>query len=285
MSWQNALAKIYLRHFVRKDDELDSLKTQRELSLPEPPRSLAARCERSQAGAVRSFWIDRENVARGVLVYLHGGAFYFGPIKEHWQFVAALCRRARMAALVIDFRLSPLFPFPDGFNDIIEVVTKTALPANWFFVGDSSGGGMAVSAVFRLKEMRQDLPKKLILLSPWLDATLRNPAIELNKHEDAMLTVERLLSAAREYAARDDACNPLISPMFGDLRGLPPVLIQTGTADLLLWDCRKFYLKCLEAGVAVKYEEYENAFHDFMMAGFLPETRRALQRQAEFLWS
>ena len=178
------------------------------------------------------------------------------------------------AALLIDYRMSPLFPFPIGFNDIIEIIQHADLPENWFFIGDSCGGGMVVSAVFRLRELNKKLPKKLILLSPWLDATLQNPAIEFNKHEDVMLTVERLSNAAKEYAANDNLKNPLISPMFGALENLPPILLQIGTADLLLWDCRKFYLKCLDAGVAVKYEEFPDAFHDFMMAGFLPETQK-----------
>jgi acetyl esterase/lipase len=124
-----------------------------------------------------------------------------------------------------------------------------------------------------------------MLLSPWLDVTLENPAINLNKHEDAFMTVERLLNAAREYVAGAEAKDPLISPMFGTLEGLPPMLIQMGTADLLLWDCRKFYMKCLDAGVDVTYDETPSAFHNFMMLPFLPEAKRALKMQVEFLTS
>lgn len=284
MSLRNEIAKIYVRLVFREDGEFDSLKTQRELSLAEPPKNIRARCEQVGIGAAKSFWIDRENSENGVLVYLHGGAFYFGPVREHWQYIAHISRLARMAALVINYRMSPQNPFPAGFDDIIETVTNLDLPADWFFVGDSSGGGMCVSAFFKLKELNApNLPKKLLLLSPWLDVTLQNPAIELNKHEDVMMTVERLSNAAREYLAGADATDPLISPMFADLQDLPPILLQTGTADLLLWDCRKFYLKCLDAGASIKYEEYKNAFHDFMMLPFLPEAKRALKSQAEFL--
>lgn len=283
MSLQNVIAKIYVRLVFREDGEFDSLKTQRELSLPEPPKNIAERCEKLEIGAVKSFWIDKENAKNGVLVYLHGGAFYFGPVKEHWQYISQISRQAKMAALVIDYRMSPQHPFPAALDDIIEVVTNLDLPQNWFFVGDSSGGGMCVSCVFKLKESGAKLPKKLMLLSPWLDATLQNPAINLNKHEDAMMTVERLLNAAREYSINDNPKNPLISPMLGSIEGLPPILLQIGTADLLLWDSRKFYLKCLDEGVDIKYEEYKNAFHDFMMLGFLPEAKRALKSQVEFL--
>lgn len=283
MSLQNEIAKIYVRLVFREDGEFDSLKTQRELSLSEPPKNIAERCEKLETGAVKSFWIDKANAKNGVLVYLHGGAFYFGPVKEHWQYIAQISRKARMAALVIDYRMSPQHPFPAALDDIIEVVTGADLPQNWFFVGDSSGGGMCVSMYFKLKELNAKLPKKLMLLSPWLDATLQNPAIDLNKHEDAMMTVERLLNAAREYCVNDKPENPLISPMLGSIDGLPPILLQIGTADLLLWDSRKFYLKCLDAGVNIKYEEYPNAFHDFMMLGFLPEAKKAIKSQVEFL--
>lgn len=284
MSWQNEIAKIYVRLVFRDEGEFDSLKTQRELSLAEPPKSIRKRCEKLEIGATKSFWIDKANAKNGVLVYLHGGAFYFGPVKEHWQYIARISRQAQMAALVIDYRMSPKHPFPAAPDDITEVVLKADLPENWFFVGDSSGGGMCVSMYFKLKELNApNLPKKLILLSPWFDATLQNPAIDLNKHEDVMMTVERLSNAAREYCAGDNPKNPMISPIFGDVENLPPTLIQMGTADLLLWDCRKFYLKCLDAGVDVKYEEYPNAFHDFMMLGFLPEARKALKSQVNFL--
>lgn len=283
MSWRNELAKIYVRRVFHKEDEFDSLKTQAELSLPLPPKTFKARCEAVKIGGTKAVWIDKQNAKNGVLVYLHGGAFYFGPVKEHWQYIAQISRMTRMAALVIDFRMSPLHPFPNGFEDIIEAVTTLDLPSDWFFVGDSSGGGMAVSAVFRLRELKARLPKKMILLSPWIDLTLQNPAIQMNKHEDPMMTVERLSSAASEYVGDNDLRNPLISPMFGELENLSPILIQMGTADLLLWDCRKFYLKCLDAGIDVKYEEYPSAFHDFMMLGFLPEAKRALKSQVEFL--
>lgn len=284
MSLRNELAKIYVRRVFHKEDEFDSLKTQEELSLPLPPKSFAARCEAVRIGETKAVWIDRERAENGVLVYLHGGAFYFGPIKEHWQYIAQISRLARMAALVIDFRMSPQHPFPKGFEDIIEAVTTLDFPSEWFFIGDSSGGGMAVAAVFKLREMKAKLPKKMILLSPWVDATLQNPAIQLNKHEDPMMTVERLSSAAREYVGEHDLKSPLISPIFGELENLPPMLIQMGTADLLLWDCRKFYLKCLDAeGTDVKYEEYPSAFHDFMMLGFLPEAKKALKSQVAFL--
>lgn len=282
MSVLNTIAKLYVRFVFRDEGEFDATKTQRDFNVTDPPRSIAKRAERIEH-KTRAFWIDKQNADRGVLAYLHGGAFYFGPVKEHWEYLGRICTLTQMAGLLIDYGIAPQRPYPVGLNEIVELVTTLDLSANWSFLGDSSGAGMAVSAVFRLRESNRALPRKLILMSPWVDATLQNPDIDLNKHEDVMMTVERLSAAATIYASDNDKTDPLISPMFGDLAGLPPTLIQTGTADLLLADCRKFHQKCLDKRVDVSYEEYPSAFHDFMMLGILPEARRALRSQAEFL--
>lgn len=127
------------------------------------------------------------------------------------------------------------------------------------------------------------MPTGLILNSPWLDATLSNPDIDLNKHEDPMMTTERLSSAAAIYGDGHNLRDPMISPIYGDLSGLPPILIHMGTADLLLADCRKFAEKCRPAGVDCDYQEFRDTFHDFMMLPFLPEAKNARKAQAKFL--
>lgn len=283
VSIQNTIAKLYVRLVFRDTGPFDALKTQRQFNVPDPPRGIAKRFERVSHNKVRAFWLDKQNSHRGVLVYLHGGAFYFGPVKEHWQYFAYICKQTEMAGLLIDYRFAPQHPFPIGLDEVIELVSTLDLPENWFFLGDSSGAGMVVSATFKLRELNKAQPKKLVLMSPWVDVTLQNPEIELNKHEDVMMTVERLSSAAGSYVGAADPTDPLISPMFGDLAGLPPMLIQMGTADLLLSDCRKFVKKCLDAGVDVEYEEVPDVFHDFMMLNFLPEAKRAIRSQVEFL--
>ena len=282
------LAKLYARTVYRKEDELDSLRTQKKLSLPRPPRKFAARCRSAEIGGVKAVWIDEANAKNGVLVYLHGGAFYFGPVKEHWDYIAAISRKTQMAALMIDYRMAPLFPFPHSLDDILEVIAASDLPPDWFFLGDSSGATIAVAAALKLKEAGQSLPRKIILMSPWMDITMENPDAKADEHKDPMMTFKRLSTAAWEYAAGHDPNDPLISPMFAELSGLsalPPVLIQIGTADLLLSDCRKFHRKLLDAGNEVIYEEYPDGFHDFMMLGILPEAKKALLSQADFLAS
>lgn len=282
MSILVTIAKLYVR-LVFRDGEYNSLKTQQDFNVADPPRGIAKRCEKLEHDRIRGFWIDKANEQRGVLVYLHGGAFYFGPVKEHWEYIARICKQTGMAGLLIDYGFAPQNPFPIGLNEVVQLVTTLDLPANWFFLGDSSGAGMVISSIFKLRELNHRLPKKLVLMSPWVDVTLQNPDIEFNKHDDVMMTVERLSGAARDYVGDADPTDPLISPMYGDLTGLPQTLIQMGTADLLLSDCRKFYQKCMDAGVDVSYEEVPGAFHDFMMLSILPEAKRALRSQTVFL--
>jgi len=283
MSIRNELAKLYVRYVFRDEGEFDPLKTQNEFNMPDPPPAMAGRCQLVDSAAVRAFWVDRKNAERGVLLYLHGGAYYFGPVKEHWLYLARICTHTKMAGIMVDYGLAPQMPYPNGMAEISRLIDSLDLSGYWAMLGDSSGAAMAVSTVFRLRKAGKPLPTKLVLMSPWLDATLTNPDIKLTEKDDVMMTVERLSSAARAYVGNADRNDPDISPMFGDLDHLPPMLMQIGTADLLLADCRKFHLRCREAGVPVHYEEYPRAFHDFMMLGFLPEAQRALASQASFL--
>jgi acetyl esterase/lipase len=285
MSLRNEIAKLYARYVFHEEGPFDPLETQVKFNVPDPPKGIAVRCELANPGGVRSYWVDKQNSGRGLLVYLHGGAFYFGPVKEHWQYIAAICRRTQMAGLMVDYSLAPQSVYPQPLDEIARVIETLEPDDNWAILGDSSGAAFALSVVRRLHRMNMPTPAKLVLMSPWLDITLKNPAIKLTEKDDVMMTVERLSNAARAFTGEADAADPDISPMFAQCDGLPSMLLQIGTADLLLWDCRRYYIKCLEAGADIIYEEYPRAFHDFMMLGFLPEARRALDSQADFITS
>ncbi len=290
MSIQNVFVKAFLRltNYNKRQERLSYEEKQKE-NLSKPPEKIASRFnwEMVAVDGANAVWLAKENSANGVIVYLHGGSYTSGPFAVQWEYLADLCARTKMTALLIDYRLAPQNPFPAGLDDCLVILETLAaigdLPDKWFLAGDSAGAGLAVATVFELRDAGIALPKKLILMAGGFDMTLTNPEIQKNPRLDPLLSYKRLLDSANAYVAQDNAKNPLISPLFGDVRGLPPTLIQCGTADLLVWDNRLFYQKCLDAGVAVKYEEYENAFHDFMMVAFLPEARTARQSQTEFL--
>jgi acetyl esterase/lipase len=292
MSIRNTLIVAYMRlkNYKADGDEL-TLEERQKGSQPEPPAAVAQAtlCEKLEIDGARAIWLNRRNSKNGALVYLHGGSYIAGPYGDQWTYLADMCRRTEMAALLIDYRLAPQNPFPRGLDDVITIIktlrVSDDLPENWFLLGDSAGAGLAAAAVYKLRETNESLPKKLILMSGWFDLTLENPDICKNYNQDPMLSRRRLTESANSYIGDDDPKNPLISPLYGDASLFPPTLIQIGTFDMFLWDNRKLNQKCLDAGINVQYEEYANTFHDFMMVGFLPEAQKARQSQAEFLLS
>ena len=292
MSVQNLIVKALMRLTRYKKRQLKRTFEEKQAeNLPKPPAKIADKIEWEMVAVdgAKAVWLSKENSANGVLVYLHGGSYNAGAFKEQWQYLAEMSERTKMAALLIDYRLAPQNPFPAGLDDVLVILETLSaigdLPEKWFLLGDSAGAGLAAAAFYEVRAAEISLPKKLILMSGWFDLTSETPEIQQNPNVDPMLSYERMLESAKVYVGTEDARNPLISPLFGDVAGFPPTLMQCGTADLLVWENRKFYQKCLDAGVAAKYEEYPNLFHDFMMVAFLPEARKARQSQIEFLLS
>ncbi len=292
MSIQNTLVKAFLRltRYKKRQERLSFAERQAE-NMPQPPADITARfgLETVAVDGAKAVWLGKENSAAGVLVYLHGGSYNAGAFKKQWQYLADMCERTRMAALLIDYKLAPQNPFPAALDDVLDILETLAaigdLPDKWFLLGDSAGAGLAAAVCYELRDAEISLPKKMILMAGWFDLTLESPEIRQFPEIDPMLSFARMNDAAKVYTGQEDAKNPLISPLFGNVAGLPPTLMQCGSADLLVWENRRFYQKCRDAGVAVRYEEYPGLFHDFMMVAFLPEAKKARQSQTEFLLS
>lgn len=285
MSFLNSIAQIYLKRDKRQSEKSElSFEEKQSGNFPEPPAKIAKRgvFEKIEIDGAKAFWFNKSKQNKGVLVFLHGGSYISGPYKVHWEYFTDMCLRMGMAGILIDYALAPQNPFPNGLNDVLTILQTLKLP-NYFLLGDSAGGGLTVATCYKLKRLGEDLPKKIILMSGWFDVTGKNPAIKLNVESDVMLIYKNIEICGKWYAGDENPKNPLISPIYGDVSILPPTLIQIGTNDLLLWDNRKFYLKCLDAGINVHYEEYENTFHDFMLVGILKEAKKARNSQVEFL--
>lgn len=285
MSLLNTIAKIYLnREKHRINLHGTSFEERQSKIASEPPNNIAKKgiFEKIEIEGAKATWLNRSNQINGVLVFLHGGSYTSGPYKEHWEYFADMCLRMKMAGILIDYKLAPQYPFPHGLNDVIAILQSLKLE-NYFLLGDSAGAGLSVATCYKLNELGERLPKKMILMSGCFDVTVENPAIRLNAESDVMLTFKSIHESANAYVVNEDPRNRLISPIYGDVSILPPILIQIGTDDMLLWDNRKFYLKLLDAKIEVQYEEYENTFHDFMIVRFLPEAKKARNSQIEFL--
>lgn len=218
--------------------------------------------------------------SRPPIVFLHGGAHVSGPHAGHYMMLAALCKRTGRTGLLPVFRLAPEHPFPAGFDDVNRLLD--ALPGNYSLAGDSAGGGLALSVTDRRAKQGKSVPDRLVAFAPWLDVTMSNPQAE--QVPDRVLTCAGLREAGIAYAGETLTEDPRISPMHADTGNLPPILIDVGTHDRFLPDCRSFAQRLKGAGSKVTLHEQPGAFHVYAGAYPLtPESVQSIGRAARFL--
>lgn len=250
------------------------------------PAGLAGTCTTQPGGlaGVEAMWIEPGSRHRGVIVFLHGGGYVFGPGPGHWEWVCAMCHATGMAGLMVLYERAPEARFPVALNQVLDACST--LDGDWVLAGDSAGGGLAVSAAMRLRDAERPLPRALVLSSPWLDLTLANPDMLANQDVDVMLGLDRLRDYAAAYVGDADPRDPGISPRFGDPAGLPPSIVTVGGAELMQWECRDWAARCRAAGTPCELIEVPGAIHDFAMARTLwPEAREVFPALAAFIRS
>ena len=258
--------------------------------MKKPPEKIIGNCrvqEETVGGVYCIFLHPSGQSSQKQLIFLHGGAFTSGPIICHWGMLARMSEKAGISAVMVDYALLPENPYPRALNDVLQVYRslKTEKPGDEIYLmGDSSGGGLALSAALSLKDSGEAQPEKLGLLSPWLDLTLSHPDIETAQKYDQMLTREDLVEAGQAYADGRDPAHYLLSPINGNFTGLPPTLVLVGTHEIFLCDCRRFKEKAASAGIALSYSEWEGMFHDWMaLTPALREANQAVDRIVDFL--
>lgn len=216
-----------------------------------------------------------------VVLLFHGGGFSAGSIDSHQRLAADISAVCGMRVLVPDYRLAPEHPYPAGLDDCVTVyrwlLDNGFKPGHIVIAGDSAGGGLTVSTALRLKEEGLDQPACLVAMSPWVNLACDGETMETKAKEDPIGNAETLLRAANDYLQEQDVRDPLVSPIYGDLRGLPPLLIQVGTREVLLDDSRKLAVRARADDVQVTLEEWPGMIHDWqMMTDWLTDGRRAL---------
>lgn len=256
----------------------------KSLSSPFPPEAIRKICDTEIIAheSIKGFWLNRKNAAAGTLVYLHGGGFTYGPIDFQWEYIAQMSITSGMAALVIDYKKLPQFPFPVGLDEIVSLLStfiNTQTITRYFILGDSAGGNLALATCFQLHKTKIRLPEKLVLMSPLVDVST-SPSENKNDPTISKKLLDKITAA---YCLHHDRTDPLLSPIYGDLKILPPILLQAGTRELLLDDFRRFQTKCLEQNVRIQYEEYAGMIHVFPTMNFLPEAKKAQASQLKFL--
>jgi acetyl esterase/lipase len=248
--------------------------------MPLPPGVTAAPVD---AGGVRAEWIRAGEDGRGALVYFHGGGYVMGSIATHRLLLAALAAATGLPVLAVDYRLAPEHPHPAAVEDAARayrwVLGRGADPRAIVVAGDSAGGGLAVATLVALRDAGDALPAGGVCISPWTDLTLESATIRSKADVDPLVPHRILAMGAEAYLAGAPATTPTASPLFAELAGLPPLLVQVGTEEVLLDDARELARRARAAGVDVTLEVWEEMFHVWhAFAMLLPEGRQAIDR-------
>lgn len=230
-------------------------------------------------------WVERTDSDGLVIVLVHGGGFNSGSPRTHRKFAATLARATGARVLVPDYALAPEEPFPAGLDDIVAVYAALAEqgvdPGEIVLHGDSSGGGLVVSALLKLRELGAPMPRAVMLMSPWTDLTLSGASHASNRSHPNP-SQEDLSRAANWYAPPDQHRDPLVSPVFANLAGLPPMLVQAGGREVLLDDAVKLVERAQAAGVAARLSVGPELWHVYQHYD-CPEARDAIEEAATFI--
>jgi len=224
-----------------------------------------------------------------ILLYLHGGAYILGSRRTHRQLVSHMAREAGVTAVMPEYRLAPEHPFPAGIDDAVAVYRALLeagyLPQDIVISGDSAGGGLTMATLLALRHAGDPLPGAAVLLSPFLDVTGSGESVTTRADIDPWFNPEDLPVVARYYCPDETEWrNPLVSPVFANVAGLPPMLIQVGDHEILLSDSTRLANKLAKAGVDVELEVWPEMWHVFQFfVGKMPESRQAIVKIGDYI--
>jgi monoterpene epsilon-lactone hydrolase len=279
---------------------LKSFRPQTEPTIPEMRAGMEAMagaavipsdvcCEKVRAGGVAAEWVvaDGADPAR-VVLYLHGGGYVIGSINTHRELASRLSRAAGGRVLLIDYRLAPEHPYPAAVDDAVTayrwLLSQGVSPSRIAVGGDSAGGGLTVATLVAIRDAGLPAPAAAVCLSPWVDLEGTGESMTTKAAVDPMVQRDGLLKMAAAYLAGQNPRTPLAAPLYANLSGLPPLLIQVGTAETLLDDATRLAERARKAGVQVTLDPWEDMIHVFQaFASMLPEGQQAIDRIGDFL--
>jgi len=253
------------------------------------PPEADIKCEPVSAGGVKAEWISAPGAIPGrVVLYLHGGGYVVGSIKTHRDLMGRVARAAKARVLGLDYRLAPEHPFPAAVDDSVAayrwMLQQDLSPSRIAVAGDSAGGGLVVATLVAIRDAKLPMPATGVCLSPWVDLEGIGESMKTRAHADPVVQREGLTQMAAAYLGGKDARTPLAAPLYADLKGLPPLLIQVGDAETLLDDSNRLAQRARAAGVEVKLEVWPEMIHVFQLfAGFLPEGQQAVDGIGQYL--
>lgn len=270
-------------------EDLDKQRAGQDLfsKLATPP--LGIHTVQEKVDTIEAEWVFSEHFQnkKHVILYCHGGGYTCGSLKYARILAGKLALSTGIKVFSFEYRLAPEHPYPAAKEDVLKVwdyLLHLGYGAdNIIVAGDSAGGNLALLLCLTLKKQKRFMPKALLLLSPWTDMTMSAMSYASRKEEDPLLTKEYIAAVRGAYAGDiEDFSNPEFSPLFGDLKGFPPTLIQVGNNEILLDDSRNLAGKLQSNGVLSRLELYEDGWHVFQQMP-IRRAHRAMEKIAEFV--
>ncbi len=238
-----------------------------------------AKCEKVDAGGVPSEWVMAPGYDTGrAILYLHGGGYAIGSLNTHRRLAYDISAASAAKVLLIDYRLAPEHPFPAAVDDAAAAwrwLLQQGFAANRMAIaGDSAGGGLTIATLVNLRDKNLGLPACAVAISPWVDLEGLGNSMTTRSAQDPMVQKDGLLWMAKMYLNGKDPKSPLAAPLHAYLKGLPPTLVQVGTAETLLDDAIRIAEKMHAAGVDARLAIWPNQLHVFpLFAPILSEGR------------
>jgi monoterpene epsilon-lactone hydrolase len=277
------------------DDELDLDAFRSFLSASRFPVSDSTEITTVSAGGVPAEWIMESGVKpEKRIAFFHGGGFVAGKLASRHPFASWISKATGCSILLVDYRLAPEHPFPAAIEETLSSYRWMCnngpdgeKPAKKTFIGgDSAGGCLTLATLLGLKDANENLPDAAFTISAVSDQALTGRSIVNRAGVDILFKPSHLKECSKLYLAGQDPLDPLASPLYGDLSGLPPIFMQVGDAELLLDDSVRFAEKAEKAGVTVKLEVWPEMFHNWqLLAPLFPEAQQAIDRICEFIRS
>ncbi|MDE2401553.1 MAG: alpha/beta hydrolase [Burkholderiales bacterium] len=266
------------RHVVNKGAE----------RYPPPPRDIRHTPVAAQASAALcpAEWLSVAQPKRTVL-YFHGGGYFFCGLTTHRPACAYLARTAQAQVLSLDYRMAPEHVFPAAVDDAVawwkELLRQGIKPENVVFGGDSAGGGLALACMVSARDQGLPLPAGAVLFSPWTDLSCSGETMKTLADADVMFNPHSLPEAAAIYLAGRSNKEPLASPLFADLKGLPPLMIHASKHEILLNDSTRLHDRAREHGVSSEIHLRARLPHVWPTMVMLPEGRQSLKDTGAFI--
>ena len=227
-------------------------------------------------------------VGNRTLLYLHGGGYVIGSPADYRDMVPRIARAAQARAIAVDYRLAPEHPHPAAVDDAVTVyrglLAQGVRPDEIVVAGDSAGGGLTVATCVAARDAGLPMPAAGVCISPWVDLEGLGDSMIANNDREPLVKKDLVLGMAQTYLSGQDPRTPLAAPLYADLHGLPPLLIQVGTSETLLDDARRLAVRAKAAGVETTIQEWPDMIHVWHLFGsFLREAQEASDRIGEFV--